>query len=84
MEDGPRPLESLGVTPELPPDLSLVIPLYNEAENLPVLAAEMFSGMTLGHGHLRVILGVPQPPITDVRARAQEVARRFVRAFAAV
>ena len=50
----------------------------------PVLAAEMFSGMTLGHGHLRVILGVPQPPITDVRARAQEVARRFVRAFAAV
>ncbi len=41
MEDGPRPLESLGVTPELPPDLSLVIPLYNEAENLPVLAAEI-------------------------------------------
>ena len=50
----------------------------------PVLAAEMFSGMTLGHGHLRVILGVPQPPIADVRARAQEVARRFIRAFAAV
>lgn len=29
------------MTPELPPDLSLVIPLYNEAENLPVLAAEI-------------------------------------------
>lgn len=29
------------MTPELPPDLSLVVPLYNEAENLPVLAAEI-------------------------------------------
>ncbi|MGH7026890.1 TetR/AcrR family transcriptional regulator [Brevundimonas sp.] len=48
----------------------------------PAHAAEMFSGMTLGHGHLRSILGVPHPPIADVRARAQEIARRFFRAFA--
>jgi dolichol-phosphate mannosyltransferase len=31
----------MGVTDELAPRLSLVIPLYNEAENLPVLAAEI-------------------------------------------
>ena len=48
----------------------------------PAHAAEMFSGMTLGHGHLRAILGVPQPPIADVRARAHEITRRFFRAFA--
>ncbi len=29
------------MTPDSPPRLSLVIPLYNEAENLPVLAAEI-------------------------------------------
>jgi AcrR family transcriptional regulator len=46
----------------------------------PAHAAEMFTGMTLGHGHLRAILGVPHPEI-DIAARAAEVARRFVRAF---
>jgi AcrR family transcriptional regulator len=45
-------------------------------------AAEMFAGMTLGHGHLRAILGVPHPPLADVPARARDVARRFFRAFA--
>ena len=44
-------------------------------------AAEMFAGMTLGHGHLRGILGVPQPAF-DIAARARETARRFLRAFA--
>ena len=29
------------MTLESPPRLSLVIPLYNEAENLPILAAEI-------------------------------------------
>ncbi|MGO4409230.1 MULTISPECIES: TetR/AcrR family transcriptional regulator [unclassified Brevundimonas] len=48
----------------------------------PMHAAEIFSGMTLGHGHLRAILGVPHPPVADVPARAREVARRFFRAFA--
>ena len=47
----------------------------------PDAAAEMFSGMVLGHGHLRGILGVAQPPF-DLEARAAEAARRFLRAFA--
>ena len=47
----------------------------------PDLAAEMFAGMVLGHGHLRGVLGVPHPPI-DRDARAGETARRFLRAFA--
>jgi len=47
----------------------------------PRAAAEMFVGMTLGHGHLRAILGVPHPAI-DIEARAQETARRFLKAFA--
>lgn len=46
----------------------------------PAHAAEMFTGMTLGHGHLRAILGVPHPQ-ADIPVRAAEVARRFVRAF---
>ncbi|HYC68427.1 TetR/AcrR family transcriptional regulator [Brevundimonas sp.] len=46
----------------------------------PDLAAEMFAGMVLGHGHLRGILGVPHPPF-DRDARAAETARRFLRAF---
>jgi len=45
------------------------------------LAAEMFAGMVLGHGHLRAILGVAQPPI-DLEARAVEAVHRFMRAFA--
>ncbi|CAN5196946.1 TetR/AcrR family transcriptional regulator [soil metagenome] len=48
----------------------------------PVHAAEMFTGMALGHGYLRAMLGVPQPA-ADIPARAAEVARRFVRAFSA-
>lgn len=48
----------------------------------PRAAAEMFAGMVLGHGHLRSVLGLPHPAVGDVAARAREVARRFVRAFA--
>ncbi len=47
----------------------------------PAVAAEMFAGMVLGHGHLRAILGVAQPPL-DLEARAAEATRRFLRAFA--
>ena len=48
----------------------------------PELAAEMFSGMTMGHGHLRGILGVDEPRVIDIPAQAEETARRFLRAFA--
>ncbi|MBN9481454.1 MAG: TetR/AcrR family transcriptional regulator [Bordetella sp.] len=48
----------------------------------PAAAAEMFTGMVLGHGHLRSVLGLPHPEIDDVPSRAREAARRFVRAFA--
>lgn len=47
----------------------------------PDAAAEMFSGMVLGHGHLRAVLGVPHPTF-DRDRRAAETARRFLRAFA--
>ena len=47
----------------------------------PQHAAEMFTGMAMGHGHLRGILGIEQPPF-DPDQRAQETAERFVRAFA--
>jgi TetR/AcrR family transcriptional repressor of mexJK operon len=47
----------------------------------PMHAAEMFTGMTMGHGHLRGILGIEHPPF-DPEARARETAERFVRAFA--
>ena len=47
----------------------------------PLHAAEMFTGMTMGHGHLRGILGVEQPEIDQPR-RARETAERFIRAFA--
>lgn len=47
----------------------------------PALAAEMFAGMVLGHGHLRSVLGVPHPAF-DPETRAAETARRFIRAFA--
>lgn len=46
----------------------------------PLAAAEMFAGMTLGHAHLRAVLGVPQPEI-DLSERARETARRFLKAF---
>lgn len=48
----------------------------------PDAAAEMFSGMTMGHGHLRAVLGLP-PPAFDIQARARDAARRFLRAFSA-
>ena len=47
----------------------------------PLAAAEMYSGMVLGHGHLRGVLGIPHPPI-ERETRARETARRFMRAFA--
>mgnify|MGYP001312335168 FL=1 len=47
----------------------------------PDHAAEMFSGMALGHGHLRSLLGVPHPDADKVETRAAETARRFIRAF---
>lgn len=47
----------------------------------PTMAAEMFTGMTMGHGHLRGILGVDEPEI-DLSLRARETAERFIRAFA--
>ena len=46
----------------------------------PDAAAEMFSGMVLGHGHLRGILGLAHPAF-DIDARARETARRFMRAY---
>lgn len=48
----------------------------------PDHAAEMFSGMVLGHGHLRLVLGAAPPEVADIAARARETARRFLRAFA--
>jgi hypothetical protein len=48
----------------------------------PAAAAEMFSGMVLGHGHLRSVLGLPHPHHDEAPARALETARRFIRAFA--
>lgn len=50
----------------------------------PDHAAEMFSGMALGHGHLRSLLDVAHPALDDLPARARETARRFIRAFAPV
>ena len=47
----------------------------------PDHAAEMFSGMALGHSHLRSLLGVDHPNTDKVEARAHETARRFIRAF---
>ena len=47
----------------------------------PDLAAEMFTGMVVGHGHLRTFLGIPHPD-QDHAPRARESARRFIRAFA--
>lgn len=48
----------------------------------PDLAAEMFTGMVLGHGHLRALLGVPHPT-ASFEHRGAEAARRFIKAFAA-
>lgn len=48
----------------------------------PLAAAEMFTGMALGHAHLRAVLGLPHPLTDQVSARAREAAQRFVKAFA--
>ncbi len=48
----------------------------------PLLAAEMFTGMALGHAHLRSVLGLPHPEAHRTEARAAEAAKRFIRAFA--
>lgn len=47
----------------------------------PDAAAEMYVGMILGHGHLRMILNIAHPPF-DLEARANDTAERFIRAFA--
>lgn len=48
----------------------------------PVLAAEMFTGMVLGHANLKIFLGV-EAGVSNNASRASETARRFLRAFAA-
>ncbi|MEN5362144.1 TetR/AcrR family transcriptional regulator [Brevundimonas intermedia] len=48
----------------------------------PEEAAEMFSGLVLGHGHLRAMLDVPQLAPEKRAARAREAARIFVVAHA--
>lgn len=48
----------------------------------PAVAAEMFAGMALGHGHLRSLLGVAHPSADRIPQQARETARRFIRAFA--
>jgi len=45
-------------------------------------AAEMFSGMVLGHGHLRAMLNMPQIDGEGRVRRAREAARAFVAAYA--
>ena len=47
----------------------------------PDAAAEMYVGMIMGHGHLRMILNIPHPSF-DLEARARETAERFLKAFA--
>ena len=47
----------------------------------PDEAAEMFSGLVLGHGHLRAMLDVPQLAPERRAARAREAARVFVAAY---
>ncbi len=47
----------------------------------PDEAAEIFVGMVLGHAHLRMVLGLKSIEM-DMAEHAQEVARRFVRAYA--
>lgn len=48
----------------------------------PDEAAEMFSGLVLGHGHLRAMLNVPQIDAAQRLRRAREAARIFVTAYA--
>jgi len=49
----------------------------------PDHAAEMFTGMVLGHGHLRSLLDLAHPDRETFPGRARESARRFIRAFSA-
>ena len=42
----------------------------------------MFSGLVLGHGHLRAMLDVPQLAPERRAARAREAARVFAAAYA--
>ncbi|CAN5219875.1 TetR/AcrR family transcriptional regulator [soil metagenome] len=48
----------------------------------PDRAAEMFSGMVLGYGHLRSFMDIPQPWGDQITALAADAARRFLIAFA--
>ena len=48
----------------------------------PEEAAEMFTGLVLGHGHLRAMLDVPQIEPERRAARAREAARVFLAAYA--
>lgn len=48
----------------------------------PDMAAEMFSGMVLGHGHLRAFFGLQAIDPARAAERARACAARFVRAFA--
>jgi len=48
----------------------------------PEEAAEMFTGLVLGHGHLRAMLDVPQIEPDRRAARAREAARVFLAAYA--
>jgi TetR/AcrR family transcriptional repressor of mexJK operon len=48
----------------------------------PDQAAEMFSGMVLGHGYLRGLLGLEGIDPARIKERARACAERFVRAFA--
>jgi len=50
----------------------------------PDEAAEMFSGLVLGHGHLRAMLDVPQIDPSRRTRRAKEAARAFVRAYGVI
>lgn len=47
----------------------------------PEEAAEMFTGLVLGHGHLRAMLDVPQIAPDRRAARAREAARVFLAAY---
>lgn len=48
----------------------------------PDEAAEMFSGLVLGHGHLRAMLNLPQIDEARRVRRAREAVRLFVTAYA--
>lgn len=48
----------------------------------PEEAAEMFTGLVLGHGHLRAMLDVPQIAPERRHVRAREAARVFLAAYA--